>query len=178
MGISMLFESLEGVLSKIIVLAQCSCQLGSNNLLAVLIALSANSLLWQVYDSNIWMGSFSSSCFGVDQQHNWIKHFRYLDMLYYSYSKMNIVLSWLSVKTLKIVVLLLLIQSAVACLKGEQEVRRPWWAPSCLSVVFVRAAKRSRQSRVVSLKLEPWCSPAASDHHTAQFLRHTALQPC
>ena len=53
MGISMLFESLEGVLSKIIVLAQCSCQLGSNNLLAVLIALSANSLLWQVYDSNI-----------------------------------------------------------------------------------------------------------------------------
>ncbi|TVU50015.1 hypothetical protein EJB05_01366 [Eragrostis curvula] len=43
----------------------------------------------------------------------------------------------------------------VACLKGEQEVRRPWWAPSCLSVVFVRAAKRNRQSRVVSLKLEP-----------------------
>ncbi|CAO2144880.1 unnamed protein product, partial [Urochloa humidicola] len=42
----------------------------------------------------------------------------------------------------------------VACLKGEQEVRRPWWAPSCLSVVFVRVAKRNRQSRVVSLKLE------------------------
>ncbi|KAF8409697.1 hypothetical protein HHK36_005776 [Tetracentron sinense] len=45
--------------------------------------------------------------------------------------------------------------SAVACLKGEQEVRRPWWAPSCLSVVFVKVAKRNRQSRVVSLKLEP-----------------------
>lgn len=43
----------------------------------------------------------------------------------------------------------------VACLKGEQEVRKPWWAPSCLSVVFVRVAKRNRQSRVVSLKLEP-----------------------
>ncbi|XP_019096258.1 PREDICTED: uncharacterized protein LOC104764503 isoform X1 [Camelina sativa] len=42
----------------------------------------------------------------------------------------------------------------VACLKGEQRVRRPWWAPSCLSVVFVKAAKRNRQSRVVSLKLE------------------------
>ncbi|KAG2621117.1 hypothetical protein PVAP13_3NG222826 [Panicum virgatum] len=39
--------------------------------------------------------------------------------------------------------------------KGEQEVRRPWWAPSCLSVVFVRAAKQNRKSRVVSLKLEP-----------------------
>ncbi|KAF3548080.1 hypothetical protein DY000_02003794 [Brassica cretica] len=25
----------------------------------------------------------------------------------------------------------------VACLKGEQRVRRPWWAPSCLSVVFL-----------------------------------------
>jgi len=44
--------------------------------------------------------------------------------------------------------------SPVACLKGEQEVRRPWWAPSCLSAVFVRVAKRNRQSRVVSLKLE------------------------
>jgi len=43
----------------------------------------------------------------------------------------------------------------VACLKGEQEVRRPWWAPPCLSIVFVRVAKRNRQSRVVSLKLEP-----------------------
>ncbi|KAF8094239.1 hypothetical protein N665_0367s0023 [Sinapis alba] len=42
----------------------------------------------------------------------------------------------------------------VACLKGEQRVRRPWWAPSCLSVVFVKAAKRNRHSRVVSLKLE------------------------
>lgn len=45
----------------------------------------------------------------------------------------------------------------VACLKGEQEVRRPWWAPPCLSVVFVKVAKRNRQSRVVSLKLEAWC---------------------
>ncbi|XP_052177910.1 uncharacterized protein LOC127791829 isoform X1 [Diospyros lotus] len=45
--------------------------------------------------------------------------------------------------------------SLVACLKGEQKVRRPWWAPSCLSIVFVRAAKRNRQARVVSLKLEP-----------------------
>ncbi|KAJ8554502.1 hypothetical protein K7X08_025180 [Anisodus acutangulus] len=43
----------------------------------------------------------------------------------------------------------------VACLKGEQKVRRPWWAPSCLSVVFTKVAKRNRQSRVVSLKLEP-----------------------
>lgn len=43
----------------------------------------------------------------------------------------------------------------VACLKGEQKVRRPWWAPSCLSAVFVKVAKRNRQSRVVSLKLEP-----------------------
>ncbi|CAA3020096.1 Dual-specificity kinase [Olea europaea subsp. europaea] len=43
----------------------------------------------------------------------------------------------------------------VACLKGEQKVRRPWWAPRCLSVVFVKAAKCNRQSRVVSLKLEP-----------------------
>ncbi|PHT43053.1 hypothetical protein CQW23_17078 [Capsicum baccatum] len=43
----------------------------------------------------------------------------------------------------------------VACLKGEQKVRRPWWAPSCLSVVFMKMAKRNRQSRVVSLKLEP-----------------------
>ncbi|KAK4743434.1 hypothetical protein SAY87_001435 [Trapa incisa] len=42
----------------------------------------------------------------------------------------------------------------VACLKGEQKVRRPWWAPSCLSVVFMKVAKRNRQSRVVSLKLE------------------------
>ncbi|XP_038704313.1 uncharacterized protein LOC120000344 isoform X1 [Tripterygium wilfordii] len=43
----------------------------------------------------------------------------------------------------------------VACLKGEQKVRQPWWAPSCLSVVFVKYGKRNRQSRVVSLKLEP-----------------------
>ncbi|MBA0757476.1 hypothetical protein Gotri_020574 [Gossypium trilobum] len=45
--------------------------------------------------------------------------------------------------------------SSVACLKGEQKVRRPWWAPSCLSLVFLKVAKRNRQSRVVSLKLEP-----------------------
>ncbi|KAG6516649.1 hypothetical protein ZIOFF_027118 [Zingiber officinale] len=44
---------------------------------------------------------------------------------------------------------------AVACLRGEQEVRKPWWAPPCLSMVFVKMAKRNRQSRVVSLKLEP-----------------------
>ncbi|KAI3440944.1 SAM domain-containing protein, partial [Psidium guajava] len=43
----------------------------------------------------------------------------------------------------------------VACLKGDQKVRRPWWAPSCLSIVSGKAAERSRQSRVVSLKLEP-----------------------
>ncbi|KAE9456292.1 hypothetical protein C3L33_11792, partial [Rhododendron williamsianum] len=43
----------------------------------------------------------------------------------------------------------------VACLKGDQKVRRPWWAPPCLSVVFVKAAKRNRHARVVSLKLEP-----------------------
>ncbi|KAI6672656.1 hypothetical protein NL676_000562 [Syzygium grande] len=40
----------------------------------------------------------------------------------------------------------------VACLKGDQKVRRLWWAPSCLSIVSVKSAKRSRQSRVVSLK--------------------------
>lgn len=45
--------------------------------------------------------------------------------------------------------------ATVACLKGEQKVRRPWWASSCLSIVFIKAAKRNRQSRVVSLKLEP-----------------------
>ncbi|KAL9258846.1 hypothetical protein AKJ16_DCAP10985 [Drosera capensis] len=43
----------------------------------------------------------------------------------------------------------------VACLKGEQRVRRPWWAPCCLSVVLDKAAKHNRHSRVVSLKLEP-----------------------
>ncbi|KAE9614683.1 putative transferase [Lupinus albus] len=43
----------------------------------------------------------------------------------------------------------------VACLKGEQNVRRPWWAPACLSAVFQKVAKSNRQSRVVSLKLEP-----------------------
>ncbi|XP_030471486.2 uncharacterized protein LOC115689551 [Syzygium oleosum] len=43
----------------------------------------------------------------------------------------------------------------VACLKGDQKVRRPWWAPSCLSIVSVKSAKRGRQSRVVSLKVEP-----------------------
>ncbi|XP_071716826.1 uncharacterized protein [Rutidosis leptorrhynchoides] len=43
----------------------------------------------------------------------------------------------------------------VACFKGEQKICRLRWAPSCLSVVFVRTAKRNRQSRVVSLKLEP-----------------------
>ncbi|KAK6784832.1 hypothetical protein RDI58_018287 [Solanum bulbocastanum] len=49
------------------------------------------------------------------------------------------------------------VKSAVtmACLKGEQKVRQPWWAPSCLSIVFTKVAKRNRQSRVVSLKLEP-----------------------
>lgn len=44
----------------------------------------------------------------------------------------------------------------MACLKGEQRVRRPWWAPPCLSIVFTKAAKRNRQARVVSLKLEAW----------------------
>ncbi|KAK4766533.1 hypothetical protein SAY87_008175 [Trapa incisa] len=43
----------------------------------------------------------------------------------------------------------------VACLKGEQKVRRPWWASSCFSVFFMKVEKRNRQSRVVSLKLEP-----------------------
>ncbi|XP_039043610.1 uncharacterized protein LOC120182815 [Hibiscus syriacus] len=45
----------------------------------------------------------------------------------------------------------------VACLKGEQKVHRPSWAPSFLSLVFLKVAKRNRQSRVVSLKLEPCC---------------------
>eukprot|EP00250_Pteridium_aquilinum_P025100 c30150_g1_i1 orf=206-664(+) len=43
----------------------------------------------------------------------------------------------------------------VACLRGEQEVRRPWWAPACFSSMFVRAARHNRQSRVVSLKFDP-----------------------
>ncbi|XP_047320394.1 uncharacterized protein LOC124924395 [Impatiens glandulifera] len=43
----------------------------------------------------------------------------------------------------------------VACLKGEQRVRRTWWAPPCLVVVFVKSAKSNRQARVVLLKLEP-----------------------
>ncbi|KAI4383214.1 hypothetical protein MLD38_009080 [Melastoma candidum] len=43
----------------------------------------------------------------------------------------------------------------VACLKGEQKVRRPWWAPSFLSTFFHKVTKRNRRSRVVSLKLEP-----------------------
>ncbi|CDY07977.1 BnaC03g35460D [Brassica napus] len=38
----------------------------------------------------------------------------------------------------------------VACLKGEQRVRRPWWAPSCLSVVFLL---RRRLSATDSLEL-------------------------
>ncbi|XP_078430115.1 sterile alpha motif (SAM) domain-containing protein [Wolffia australiana] len=42
----------------------------------------------------------------------------------------------------------------VACLRGEQEVRRPWWAPPCFSALLVRSARRSRRSRVVSLKLD------------------------
>lgn len=43
----------------------------------------------------------------------------------------------------------------VACLRGEQKVRRPWWAPSCLSPVFVKVSKHNRQSRVASLKFDP-----------------------
>ncbi len=50
----------------------------------------------------------------------------------------------------------------VACLKGEQKVRRPWWAPACLSAVFLKVAKSNRQSRVVSLKLEPWYNATSS----------------
>ncbi|KAJ7530088.1 hypothetical protein O6H91_15G078500 [Diphasiastrum complanatum] len=42
----------------------------------------------------------------------------------------------------------------VACLRGEQEVRTPWWAPSCFSCIFRKFAKHKRQSRVVSLKFE------------------------
>lgn len=56
---------------------------------------------------------------------------------------------------IQVIYLIHIAEIVVACLKGEQEVRRPWWAPACLSVVFVRVAKRNRQSRVVSLKLEP-----------------------
>ncbi|KAH0709939.1 hypothetical protein KY284_011366 [Solanum tuberosum] len=48
-----------------------------------------------------------------------------------------------------------LLKYFMACLKGEQRVRRPWWAPSCISIVFMKTAKRNRQCRVVSLKLEP-----------------------
>ncbi|KAJ7554146.1 hypothetical protein O6H91_06G128400 [Diphasiastrum complanatum] len=42
----------------------------------------------------------------------------------------------------------------VACLRGEQEVRTPWWAPACLSSIFTKFAKHKRQSRVVSLKFD------------------------
>ncbi|KAG2713844.1 hypothetical protein I3760_04G194800 [Carya illinoinensis] len=42
----------------------------------------------------------------------------------------------------------------VACLKGDQKVRRPWWAPSWLSILFIKVVRQNRQSRVVSLKLE------------------------
>jgi hypothetical protein len=42
----------------------------------------------------------------------------------------------------------------VACLRGEQEVRRPWWAPSCFSSVYKRLARHNQQSRVVSLKID------------------------
>ncbi|PKU62700.1 hypothetical protein MA16_Dca028727 [Dendrobium catenatum] len=31
----------------------------------------------------------------------------------------------------------------VACLKGEQEVRKLWWVPSCFSAMFVSMAKRN-----------------------------------
>lgn len=44
----------------------------------------------------------------------------------------------------------------VACLQGEQEFRSPWWAPCCLSSLFMRVVKQNRQSRVVSLKFDPW----------------------
>ncbi|KAH7289777.1 hypothetical protein KP509_30G018200 [Ceratopteris richardii] len=43
----------------------------------------------------------------------------------------------------------------VACLRGEQEIRRPWWAPACLSIVYVKAARQNHQSRVVSFKDDP-----------------------
>lgn len=43
----------------------------------------------------------------------------------------------------------------VACLQGEQEVRRPWWAPPCLNTIFVKSAKHNRHARVVSLKFDP-----------------------
>ncbi|RZR86682.1 hypothetical protein BHM03_00013925 [Ensete ventricosum] len=43
----------------------------------------------------------------------------------------------------------------LACLRGEQEVRKPWWVPPCLSAVFAKVAKHNRRSRVVSLKVEP-----------------------
>ncbi|KAG2330157.1 hypothetical protein Bca4012_020254 [Brassica carinata] len=60
-------------------------------------------------------------------------------------------------------------RSKVACLKGEQRVRRPWWAPSCLSVVFVKAAKRNRQSRVMkvtyALGRKPKCCLALFNHN-------------
>ncbi|WVY91193.1 hypothetical protein V8G54_036707 [Vigna mungo] len=56
---------------------------------------------------------------------------------------------------LKKMALSAMLVSVVACLKGEQKVRRPWWAPACLSTVFLKVAKSNRQSRVVSLKLEP-----------------------
>ncbi|KAH7284975.1 hypothetical protein KP509_33G005000 [Ceratopteris richardii] len=43
----------------------------------------------------------------------------------------------------------------VACLRGEQEVRRPWWAPACLSILYVKAARQNHHSRVVSFKFDP-----------------------
>ncbi|KAK1353722.1 Dual specificity protein kinase [Heracleum sosnowskyi] len=44
----------------------------------------------------------------------------------------------------------------VACLKGEQKVRRPWWAPSCLSVVFIKAAKRNSLVVLTSIMGPPF----------------------
>lgn len=43
----------------------------------------------------------------------------------------------------------------VACLEGEQQFQSPWWVPCCLSSLFLKVAKKNRQSRVVSLKFDP-----------------------
>lgn len=43
----------------------------------------------------------------------------------------------------------------VACLQGEQEFRSPWWAPCCMSNIFMKVAKHNRHARVVSLKFDP-----------------------
>ncbi|KAL8140504.1 hypothetical protein V2J09_006525, partial [Rumex salicifolius] len=51
----------------------------------------------------------------------------------------------------------------VACLKGEQNVHSPWWAPQCLSPLFAKSAKRNRQSRVLVERRGQRCKRAKKE---------------